>query len=343
MVRNRSKTQRFEQGKVISILGAMEVGVYIVSPQYEIQYVNPALIRQFGPVGGQKCYEYLHDRKEPCPGCKNDDVFLKGKTIYWERYYDNLGRTYEVLDAPFIKRGGRIISRLGVFRNITEQKQLRENMQLYINEVSRAQEEERKRIARELHDGTAQSLSSLCVNIEEILVMREQLPIETVVQLEELKVKIQSTLEEVRQFSHELRPALLDQFGLIPSIELLLEQVKYKENLDCRLEVTGSERRLSSDTELALFRIVQEAINNIRKHAQAKKSVVKVKFTNEKIAITITDNGRGFEVPKMLSNLARTGKFGLVGMKERARLLNGELLLESQVGKGTMVKVEVQG
>lgn len=342
MVRNSSKTPCFKQDELINILDAMEVGVYIVSPQYEIQYVNPELIRQLGPVERQKCYEYLHDRKEPCLDCKNDDIFLKGKTTNWERY-DNLGKTYEVLDTPFAKRGGRIISKLVVFRDITEQEQLRKNMQLYINEVSRAQEEERKRIARELHDGIAQSLSSLCVNTEEIMVMRKQLPVETIGQLEELKVKIQCTLEEVRQFSHKLRPALLDQFGLIPSIELLLEQVRCNGELDCRLEVTGYERRLPSDTELALFRIAQEAINNIKKHAQAKKSVIKFKFTNGKIAITITDNGRGFKVPEMLSNFARAGKLGLVGMKERVRLLSGEFLLESQVGKGTIVKVEVQG
>jgi len=115
---------RVESNNLINILNSMADGVCIVNQQYDIEYVNPALTKDFGRVEGRKCYEYFHDRKEVCPWCKNQDVFA-GKTVHWEWYSFKNQRTYDLIDTPLKNRDGTI-SKLEIFRDITERKQMEE-------------------------------------------------------------------------------------------------------------------------------------------------------------------------------------------------------------------------
>ena len=228
-----------------------------------------------------------------------------------------------------------------VTRDITEQKRWRENMLLYISEITRAQEEERRRIARELHDDTAQALATLSLDIEAIARARERLSEGTLEQLEQLRDKIGTIMEGVHRFSHDLRPGVLDQLGLLPALEWLADDVTINHGIDARVEVIGTKRRLSPEGELLLFRIAQEALSNVRKHSQATEAEIRVEFAPEEVRLAVTDNGQGFEIPEMLSDFAGEGKLGILGMHERARLLNGSFSVESEAGKGTTVSVEV--
>ncbi len=242
-----------------------------------------------------------------------------------------------------ITKEGKRVGILGIIRDVTEQRQLQESMQFYITEVIKAQEGERKRIARELHDETAQTLASLLLDVEVINKSRDQLSDETIQYLEQHRLKIDSLLKEVRSFSHALRPPVLDQMGLIPVMELLVDKLNEQEKVNAYLEVSGSERRLSPDTELVLFRIAQESLRNVMKHSQSTEAVVRIEFGPENVRLEITDNGRGFELPKSPGNFVSMGKLGLIGMQERARLLDSRLSVESQVGKGTKIAIEVTG
>lgn len=242
--------------------------------------------------------------------------------------------------VPVTDENGKLVLFDGVMVDITEQKRLRENMLFYIREITIAQEQERKRLSRELHDETAQSLADLYTDIDKIM-MKERLSANVVQRLLQLRGKIDNMLDEVRRFSHELRPGLLDEFGLIPSLELLTEEMNTEEKLNCRINITGSEQRLSSEAETILFRITQEALRNVRKHSEATEGVVNVEFCDGKVRLSITDNGAGFEVPDDLSSFARRGKLGVMSMQERARLVNGSLSIKSEVGKGTMITVEI--
>lgn len=229
---------------------------------------------------------------------------------------------------------------IAVTRDITERKRLRENMQFYISEITRAQEE-RRRIARELHAETVQSLVSLSLDIESICKDKDELSEETTRRLEQLRDKTHSIMQAGRCFSHELRPDVLEKLGLMPALELLTDELNTGGKTKAQLEVTGDERRVSAEAELVLFRIAQEAVRNIWRHSQTTEAIVRVKFTPEKVKLSVTDNGMGFELPEVLSDLASEGKLGLIGMQERARLLDGSFLVESQMGKGTTVAVEV--
>lgn len=216
-----------------------------------------------------------------------------------------------------------------------ENAQLYQNMRFYVRQITQAQEAERERIARELHDDTAQALLVLRRHLGALMDSPKQLPEGTVQRLEQTRQLTDEILEGVRRFGRDLRPPTLDDLGLLPTLEGLVTDLKAQEGIDVRLKVLGSQRRLSPEAELVLFRIVQEALNNVRRHAQASKVMTTVEFADGRVRLTISDNGRGFELPGRMSDLAAAGKFGLMGMHERARLLGGVLTIQSEVGKGT--------
>ena len=167
---------------------------------------------------------------------------------------------------PIKDEKGNIIRYDGILTDTTEHKQLREDLEFYIRETTIAQEQERKRISRELHDETAQLIANLYNGINVIL-MNERLTKRTVERLEQLRSEVDVILEGVRRFSHNLRPGLLDQFGLIPSLALLSEEVIAQGILDCSLNVAGHEQRLLPEKEIMLFRVTQEALRNAVKHS----------------------------------------------------------------------------
>lgn len=243
--------------------------------------------------------------------------------------------------VPFFDTDGRLLGYRGIDRDVTEQKRLRENMRLYRREVTKAQEEERKRIARELHDETAQALASLSVEIGGIIMMGREKQEKAFQRLEQIPSKIGSIVEEVRRFSHALRPGLLDKFGLVASLRLLAEEMKMRNGLSCGVEIVGFERRISTEPELALFRIVQEALHNVTKHTKATEATIRLTFGKERIKIDVIDNGDGFKLPDVLSNFARRGKFGLMSMNERANLLGGNFSVKSELDKGTTISVDI--
>ena len=230
----------------------------------------------------------------------------------------------------------------GIAIDISRQKCLTGSTQPYILQIIKAQEEERRRIARELHDETAQALASLLIDIEAMRQVKDEPSDNPWLLLEQLRLKVENALVGVRRFSHELRPDALDQLGLLPALRLLITELKERRQVNTRITVVGSPRRLSPEVELALLRIAQEALHNVEKHSLATESVVKVTFSPEKVGLQITDNGMGFQAPELLSDFAIRGKLGLIGMEERANLLGSKLEVRSEPGKGTTVKVEVR-
>ncbi|HEY8490551.1 MAG TPA: HAMP domain-containing sensor histidine kinase [Dehalococcoidia bacterium] len=205
------------------------------------------------------------------------------------------------------------------------------------SQVMSAQEDERRRIARELHDGTAQALTSLLINLRLLADAPGAAPLQE--QVGALREMVAATLEDVRRLARELRPVMLDDLGLADALSGYVQDLRRTVGLDVRLINRCTAERLPPQVELVLFRIAQEALGNVLKHAKATEVVVELACTAAEVRLEVRDNGRGFEVARALASRQRG--LGLFGMQERAALVQGRLDLESRPGGGTVVRVVV--
>jgi len=206
-----------------------------------------------------------------------------------------------------------------------------------------AQEAERKRIARELHDGTSQMLTGLALNLQAARDIAEMIGIKDAMmeeRLEKAQTLAVQTSMEVTKLINDLRPTLLDSLGLAPAIQRYVETWLQPEGIRSSVVTRGHER-LPSEVEVALFRITQEAINNITKHAEATNVAIDLQCDGEKCVLRIEDDGKGFDVEE-ITRVEKTGRgVGLFGMKERVTLVGGRCSIESQRGRGTTIVSEV--
>lgn len=208
-----------------------------------------------------------------------------------------------------------------------------------LGKIITAQEEERRRIARELHDDISQTLTGLGMNLAsvETLITSDLAAARQV--LESLRHATSEAVENVRRLIRDLRPSLLDDLGLVPAISWYVENYLAPAGVEAKLEVSGREERLPPAVEIALFRVVQEALTNIVKHAQAKTAHICLQFAPAAIVGDIEDDGIGFSVDTVRLN--RSEGIGLLGMEERIELLKGKLEIESKPGKGARVHFEI--
>ncbi len=203
------------------------------------------------------------------------------------------------------------------------------------------QEEERRRIARELHDETSQVIASITAHLE---VARNNLPndVEKVrAILERTQTQLIRILEEIHRLIYELRPTLLDDLGFVDSIKWLLDNNLKTAGLIVNFKTTGQVREFDNQLMTILFRVIQEAVYNIVKHAEARSVDVSLHFTKSSIVINIRDDGKGFEVEEAVNTKDRPRGLGLIGMMERVELAKGTMNIRSKPGTGTEIKIEI--
>ena len=203
-----------------------------------------------------------------------------------------------------------------------------------VRRVVEAQENERARLARELHDETGQALTSILLGLKSLAARVDTTQSRAAVA--ELRELVVSTLQDVRRLAVELRPAALDDFGLVPAIERLRDLTDEQSGVSVELRSEIGDERLSPETETTLYRIAQEALTNVLKHADARKVTMRLSHSGPGVALVVQDDGRGFDPDDV-----REDSVGLIGMRERAALVGGHLTIESTEGAGTMVTAEV--
>lgn len=211
-------------------------------------------------------------------------------------------------------------------------KAAQEGLHDYIGAITSAQEEERNRLARELHDDTIQAVIALKQHIQ-----LAQKSIKTRAghkALGELETLAEETIENLRRLTRALRPIYLEDLGLVTALEMLVREISQGNQLAVDFRQSGQERRLTREAELGLYRIAQEALNNVVHHAKAKHALLSIVFDKE-IKLEVTDNGIGFTLPKRPTDFAPSGHFGPLGMRERAELIGARLEVQSEAGRGT--------
>jgi signal transduction histidine kinase len=209
----------------------------------------------------------------------------------------------------------------------------------YIGAITAAQEDERMRLARELHDDTIQELVALKQRLQLARKARREEGASPM--LEELELLTEATIENVRRMTRALRPIYLEDLGLVTALEMLTRETSRPDALQVDFQKTGPEQRLSGEAELALYRIAQQALNNVVRHAQARHAVLQIEFVPAGVQLEVRDDGRGFQPPRQPTDLASSGHFGLLGMRERADLIGARLEVLSEPGKGTHVVVRI--
>lgn len=200
-----------------------------------------------------------------------------------------------------------------------------------------AEEMERKRIARELHDDTAQTLAALLIRLR--VLHRISDAGERNVALDEVRDEIARALEGVHRYARGLRPAALDELGLLPAVETHARMLSEAVGLPIRIEGERMEHLLTADAELALYRMIQEALSNVVRHAEASNATVRIERNGREVVVTVEDDGRGFPVAEVLRTEGRG--LGLFGMRERAAYAGGEVDIESNPSFGTRVRIRV--
>ena len=222
-----------------------------------------------------------------------------------------------------------------------EHERAQKNLRFYADQAIMAQEEERKRIALELHDETAQALASLGMDIGALAGNKNLSSVEISENLKILQSETESILENVRALSKGLRPPMLEEFGLLAALRGLANEMSEQTRVKVRFEVEGTSHRLSPDIEIATYRIAQEALSNIRRHAAASECSLLVRYSSQKMIMEIRDNGRGFAVREPSGDIGYPGRLGLIGMEERAKLVGGIVTIRSRPGVGTTVRLEL--
>lgn len=214
-----------------------------------------------------------------------------------------------------------------------------EGLRGYINAITTGQEEERQRLARELHDDTLQSLIALNQRVQ-LVQMSIDNPAEAAA-LAEVQALIDEAIQDLRRLTRALRPIYLEDLGLVAALEMLALETEGAGELSVQFKKSGTEQRLPPEEELAFYRIAQEALNNVVRHGEATQTDIKLDYAGEKVSLEVHDNGRGFEVPESPAEFAPSGHYGLLGMHERAELIGARLDIHSSPGQGSTIKVEL--
>lgn len=255
----------------------------------------------------------------------------------------NFKRTNEIL-----KRAEKLVAHVGVamdflkgnLNDIYETIGDMSKKQLLGIKIIEAQEEERMRVSREIHDGPAQSMANVVLKAE---LCEKLLSIDinqSRTELQKLKDIVRTSLKDIRKIIYDLRPMSLDDLGLVPTIQRYIDRYIEETGINVELMVLNKQPDIDSVIEIACFRIIQEALNNILKHSKAQDVLIKIDQTHDKLYIVVKDNGIGFDMNGRKFKSGESG-FGLIGMKERAELLNGKLDIVSTLGAGTKIALTI--
>lgn len=226
------------------------------------------------------------------------------------------------------------------FETVRLQHQQQQRWRLYLRHTTRAQEDERRRLARDLHD----------VAVHELLLQRRRVreateeptvPREVAASLAEVHHGLGTLTEQLRRFGGALRPSVLTHLGLTAALQWLATEVSQRAQLRVEVKVEGTARRLTNDDELALFRVAEEALRNAERHAQASTVVIQLEFGHAAVSLEVIDDGIGFTVPGALEDLAQHSRLGLLGMRERAELSGGHLRIASEPSGGTRISMHL--
>jgi PAS domain S-box-containing protein len=263
-------------------------------------------------------------------------------TITEARFIDRNGEArYFEINAGLIERNDRKAV-LVIFRDITDSKEYQMSLKKLSEQVLKTQEEERKRISRELHDEIGQALSAMNINIEILLANGTLQDSSGEKRLRDMKKLTEKSIDDIHRISYNLRPYLLDKFGLVAAVRWYTETFAERTGVEVGLHIEGEWEKLHPTVETTVYRVIQEALTNISKHAEAKRAFVSLSSVSDGMEIFVEDDGKGFETEreKKRGNLIKGG-LGLFGIGERVASFGGSFSITSNLGAGTKLAIRI--
>lgn len=322
--------EQLAQARYRALFEANGSPILVVAADGAVVEANPAAEDLFGPLQGRRLDELLG--AVPLAGAGPDGARAPDDGVVPVLLPTGERRELRVRTAPVFAEGGDGLLQV-VLEDLTEERAARARVRQFGDLVLRVQEDERRRIARELHDDPLQLLIYLTRRLEQV--EREpDVPERVAESLGAVRREALGLVERLRAIASGLRPPALDELGLLPALEGLVGEVEEASGLEVRLVSKGAVGRLPPPVELAAYRIVQEALSNVVRHAAARHAVVEAELADGELRIRVRDDGRGFDV----GSAPGGGHLGLLGMRERAELLGGRLAIRSAPGEGTTVE-----
>jgi len=256
-----------------------------------------------------------------------DDVLSRAK----------LTEPFGYILKPFSERELRTVLAMALYKHQAETRLQNTTRQLKAlsRRVLQAQEQERRRIAIELHDELGQSLTAIKINLQLSERFKGQAPAD--LNLESIRI-VEDALQQVRSLATALRPSMLDDLGLVPALQWLSDQAAQRGGFSVSFQYDAHSGRVASDIETVCFRIVQEALTNVTRHARASEVTIALRREHDELLLSVQDDGQGFDLAAMRERAIAGGSLGVLGMQERATLVGGQLEIDSAPGRGSLLQ-----
>jgi two-component system, NarL family, sensor histidine kinase UhpB len=350
---------RESEEKYRSLVESTKDSIYLIDENLRYLFVNQKHLSRFSlptdRIIGRK-YEEFHSKEESKGFAERiQKVFENGKSLSYEYQSEKDGRYFIRTLSPVKEKDGRIMSVTVISKDITERKQAEKALQISTENLLEGYnqrkilskrlidllEKDRHYIAMELHDNIGQILTALKINLEIIDDKLKPTDTELGSLIKTARKRARQAIDDLNIIAHGLMPGILDALGLVSSIRTLLDEFKEHTGLKIDFFNRNVRKRFDLEKELAIYRIVQEALNNIIKHAKAKHVYVSLLKKDNVLFLSVEDDGVGFDQDKAMKISKGKGPLGLVIMQERAMQLDGELTIESKMGKGTHLLAEI--
>jgi PAS domain S-box-containing protein len=329
-----------ERQRLFSVLNELPAFIYLHEPDHSIRFANRYFRDNFGPYAQKKCYEIFKDRKEPCEDCLTFRVFETDQPQEWESSGFPDGRIYQIYDYPFTDiDGSKLVLELGI--DITSRKQAESEIRRLSSRLLNAQEAERRRIAIELHDDLG--LYLLVLKLQMGSLKRKMHKDQTALREEcdKALLELKQTVDKVRNISHALSPSILVDLGLSAALRWLVNNFTAHYKVEASTDIPDTINVFSPEQQIVIYRIFQEILTNIGKHAHATKVYADSEKKAGTVFFRLADNGIGFDIEQTQAGSVPERGFGLAAMDERLKMLGGQFEILSRVGKGTKITFEI--
>jgi PAS domain S-box-containing protein len=354
-LRNLQEQKREEERAKLAYEECMQIlntatdGIGLIDTDFNILRINATFSTLVGisedEAVGKKCFEIFGGPSCQTPDCPLTRILSGDKLVEHEVERErNDGTRVPCLTraSPIHGPGGELVGIIADLKDITERKLMEQHIRVLPHKLLSAQENEREKIGRYLHDQVAQDLSTAKIACETLFDNQPRVSHETRRKVSDLAELLHRCIEAVRNLAYDLRPPRLDQLGLARTIFLHCQDFMAREGINVDFYTAGLDNlRLESNTEINLFRLIQEALTNVKRHADARHVSLRLVASFPYIVLRIVDDGQGFDTKERLQQALNEKRLGLQSMQERVELLGGKMSIHSRIMKGTKISIEI--